>query len=107
MKDILQVMKENENVSKKHNETFGTDFCKDLLMEECAELIQAISKTNRYPDDEKRQMNLCEEIGDVLILINELVLAHAVNTNDIIFFMNNKYERQQRETKNKGKEFDF
>ena len=39
-----------------------------IAMEECAELIQAISKRLRYPKDKKRD-NLIEEMADVLIVL--------------------------------------
>ena len=51
----------------------------DILQEECAEVIQIVSKIRRFGIDEthlksgltNRQM-LCEEVGDVLCLIDLL-----------------------------------
>lgn len=48
-----------------------------ILQEECAELIQALSKLNRVgtPDDPryiKVQQNICEEVAHVLISIDAL-----------------------------------
>lgn len=41
-----------------------------IAMEECAELIQAISKQVRYGNN---QENLCEEIADVELCINWII----------------------------------
>ena len=45
-----------------------------VAMEECAELIQAISKIKRYGKEPELIYNLTEEIADVQIIINELLL---------------------------------
>ena len=41
-----------------------------IAMEECSELIKAISKCKRYGCVDKYRDNLIEEIADVLIIIN-------------------------------------
>ena len=51
-------------------------------MEECAELIQAINKAVRYPDDPKRIVQLVEEIADVKIMILQLEEMFNVNWKD-------------------------
>lgn len=51
---------------------FGADAQMDMLMEECAELIQAVNKYNRAKSLEQIQQrynNLSEEIADVEIMI--------------------------------------
>lgn len=47
----------------------GDDFQLGIAMEECAELIQAISKYRRYGDN---QQSVAEEIADVLIVIEQV-----------------------------------
>lgn len=47
----------------------GDDFQLGIAMEECAELIQAISKYRRYGDN---QQSVSEEIADVLIVIDQV-----------------------------------
>jgi NTP pyrophosphatase (non-canonical NTP hydrolase) len=57
----------------------------DLLQEECAEVIQAISKARRfgmenvYKDGGTQQEHLIQELGDVTLLI-ELLHAHQLYT---------------------------
>lgn len=50
----------------------------DILQEECAEVIQAISKCRRFGLEEKRK-DLVQELGDVALLI-ELLHAHGLFT---------------------------
>ena len=45
-----------------------------VAMEECAELIQAISKIKRYGKESALINNLAEGIADVQIITNELLL---------------------------------
>jgi len=51
------------------------DECLVILTEECAEVIQAVSKTMRFPeDDEKNRTRLAKELGDLQVLLLELML---------------------------------
>jgi len=58
----------------------------DILQEECAEVIQAISKIRRfgidnsYKDGGTQREHLVQELGDVTLLI-ELLKAHRVFTD--------------------------
>lgn len=65
-----------------------------MAMEECAELIQAISKMERYTvDDEPRghwhtEKDLIAEIGDVIISMNALMEIYGLEysrLDDYIF----------------------
>ena len=47
-----------------------------IAMEECSELIQAISKCKRYGCINKYRENLIEEMADVLIMIDELKMVY-------------------------------
>ncbi len=62
---------------------YGKEHQSRIAMEECAELIQAINKCMRYPDDKKSKENLIEEIADVLICIIQLRIMYHI-TNDAI-----------------------
>lgn len=60
----------------------------DILQEECAEVIQAISKCRRFGIDEQnlktgrtQRSELVQELGDVTLLI-ELLKAHHLFTED-------------------------
>ena len=51
---------------------FGTERQCRQAMEECAELIQAINKALRYPNNSSTRLQLIEEIADVKIMIMQL-----------------------------------
>jgi NTP pyrophosphatase (non-canonical NTP hydrolase) len=51
----------------------------DLLQEECAEVMQAVSKCRRFGLEEKRT-DLVQELGDVTLLIG-LLKAHGLYTD--------------------------
>lgn len=53
--------------------TNGDDLTLTITSEECAELIQAITKVKRYGFRDEYEDNLHEEVADVLICISELV----------------------------------
>jgi NTP pyrophosphatase (non-canonical NTP hydrolase) len=58
----------------------------DILQEECAEVIQSVSKARRFGLDNEylngqgtQREHLAKEVGDVLLLI-DLAVAHGVFT---------------------------
>lgn len=61
-------------------DTNGDDFQLGIAMEECAELIQAISKYRRYGDN---QQSVAEEIADVLIVIDQVKRICKLSNNSI------------------------
>ena len=71
-----------------------------IAMEECSELIKAISKCKRYGCVDKYRDNLIEEIADVLIVINELQLIYDISDNDIENIKNTKMDRMDYRIKN-------
>ena len=79
----------------------GTQQETTIAMEECSELIQAISKCKRYGGFiDKHRDNLIEEIADVLIVINELQLIYDISDNDIENIKNTKMDRMDYRIKN-------
>lgn len=56
----------NKDLYKKAEELYGLDSQLGLLQEECAELIQAISKRRRGKED-----NIAEELADVTIMVEQ------------------------------------
>lgn len=60
----------------------------NLLQEECAEVIQAISKVRRF-GKESNIKGLTEEIGDVLYLIS-LAKIHVAEINNFDYDSHNK-----------------
>ena len=53
-------------------EHYGVENQRAILQEECAELIQAISKVNRV-DCPENNNHMIEEMADVLIVINQII----------------------------------
>ena len=64
-------------------------------MEECAELIQAINKCLRYPENKEAHENLIEEIGDVVIMIYQLKAMFDINDADVFDSIQYKAKREE------------
>lgn len=71
-----------------------------IAMEECSELIQAISKCKRYGCINKYRENLIEEMTDVLIMIDELKIIYQISDVDISDIRQYKMNRQSYRIKN-------
>ena len=72
----------------------GTDFEVGIAMEECAELIQAISKVRRYGFVGKYKDNLLEEIADVAIMMEQIIYLAGIDRKDIDEVIDYKLNRQ-------------
>ena len=83
----MTVNSEIINDSIKH---YGVDAQSTVCMEECAELIQAISKEKRGKHDYK---HLAEEIADVLICISMLQDMYEIDGSDIQLWIDLKQKR--------------
>ena len=77
-------------VVKKSIEHYGKDVQSTVCMEECAELIQAISKEKRGKSD---KCNLAEEMADVIICIKMLKQIYNITEDEIYSWVINKQER--------------
>ena len=64
-----------------------------IAMEECAELMQAISKVKRYGFVGEYKDNLIEEIADVNIVVLELMMIFDISNDDIAEFIDSKIQR--------------
>ena len=72
---------------------YGFEAQREILVEECAELIQAISKLKRK--GERTSENFLEELADVSIMIEQMKLA--LSQDELIKFLaiqNRKIDRQ-------------
>ena len=69
---------------------YDKELCSTIAMEECAELIQAISKAKRGKLDKK---NLAEEIADVIICIDWIQDTYGIRSTDVYNWMEKKKER--------------
>lgn len=71
--------------------------CLVVSMEECGELIQAISKLYRNKPNLK---NLTEEIADVLICIQYIMKSTDISESDIQYLVDYKLKRCEERIKN-------
>ena len=67
-----------------------------IAQEECAELIQAISKRLRNPDCSENQLAVLEELADVCICANYVVMAMNFSPNDVNRAIDVKIEREKK-----------
>lgn len=78
---------------------YGHDAQAMIHMEECSELIQAISKMRRVrnsgKDDGEAYDNLVEEVADVLICIEQLRLMYDIPDHAIQGVIYEKCARQE------------
>ena len=65
-----------------------------VATEECAELIQAITKLKRYGFHDKYEENLHEEVADVLICIAELVCLGYLDIDKVKDYQKLKINRE-------------
>ncbi len=73
--------------------TNGADIQSTICMEECAELIQAISKMKRGKDNRD---NLIEEMADVLIVLTQLRFIYNVGDEELTKWLHAKQDRQKQ-----------
>lgn len=89
---------------------YGKDTQSTVCMEECAELIQAISKLKRYnPEDPTNKAgrselieNLYEEMADVCICFDLLVEIYGLRLSDLRRMMDYKVWRMKRKLEAQG-----
>lgn len=70
------------------------DLTLTIASEECAELIQAISKVKRYGFRDVHEENLHEEVADVLICITELVCLGYLDIDKVKDYQKLKINRE-------------
>lgn len=81
---------------------YGLDRQMNILQEECAELIQAISKVRRY--GLSREENLIEEIADVENMIDQIKILLNISEDQIRDFKIMKTEREIKRIQESKKE---
>lgn len=90
----------------------GDDLTLTITSEECAELIQSITKVKRYGFHDKYEENLHEEVADVLICIAELVCLGYLDIDKVKDYqklkINREIERaiQKEELRKEAKKYD-
>lgn len=92
---------------------YGKDTQTTVCMEECAELIQAISKLKRYnPEDTTNKVgrselieNLYEEMADVQICFDLLIEIYGLKPSDLRRMIDHKVWRIKRKLEAQGEKF--
>ncbi len=82
----------------------GDDLTLTIASEECAELIQSITKVKRYGFHDKYEENLHEEVADVLICIAELVCLGYLDIDKVINWQKQKIDREVKRAIQKEEE---
>ena len=82
-----------KSIISKSIKHYGEEIQSTVCMEECAELIQAISKAKRGKLDKE---NMMEEIADVLICIDMLKQIYNISDCSIENWIERKQERMLR-----------
>lgn len=72
----------------------GDDLTLTITSEECAELVQSISKVKRYGFCDKYEENLHEEVADVLICITELLCLGYLDVDKVKDYQKLKINRE-------------
>ena len=90
-----------KDLYKRNIQYHGIEQETTIAMEECSELIQAISKCKRYGCINKYRENLIEEIADVLFVIDELKLIYNISDEVISEIKQYKIDRQTYRIENK------
>lgn len=80
------------------------DLTLTITSEECAELIQSITKVKRYGFHDKYEENLHEELADVLICIAELVCLGYLDIDKVINRQKQKIDREVKRAIQKEEE---
>ena len=81
----------DESVIARSVDHYGAEIQATVCMEECAELIQAISKEKRGKIDRD---NMTEEIADVLICIEMLKQMYMISEDKINQWIEKKQARE-------------
>lgn len=89
----------NKDVLDKAIKKYGVEKQVLVCMEEPAELIQAISKVERYPEDSTRMQDLIEEMADVTICLEYLQLIYNIRQEEVDEWINRKVKRISKKTK--------
>jgi NTP pyrophosphatase (non-canonical NTP hydrolase) len=67
-----------------------------IAQEECAEIIQAISKIQRFGFNEDNKDRLSEEIGDFMCMFMLMIEKEMLSLNDIENAINKKREKLKK-----------
>lgn len=89
-------MPETNKIIERAIATFGGELQSMAAMEECAELVQAISKCIREPHNEGSRKHLVEEMADVTICLEQLKSIYEVSDLELGIWIASKLSRLER-----------
>lgn len=81
-----------DNIKKILNH-YGFENQREILVEECAELIQAVSKLKRK--NERVSYNFLEELADVSIMIEQML--SALTKDELMTFEQYRHDKIKRQ----------
>lgn len=81
---------ERENIIAEAVRRYGAVAQKEMAIEECAELINALQKEKR---GRNKRPDVIEEIADVIIMCEQLICIYS--RDDVFFAIDRKLERLQ------------
>lgn len=90
---LITVIKIDKGIITDSIQHYGKNNQSTVCMEECAELIQAISKAKRGRIDRD---NMIEEIADVLICIEMLKQMYSISDSEIDAWIKKKTKERSR-----------
>ena len=85
------MIKVNKDIVKDSIDFYGKELQTTVCMEECAELIQAISKEKRGKHD---KYHLIEEIADVSICLEILKEVYCISDEELQSVIESKQQRE-------------
>ena len=88
----------NKESNRKIVKRYGMPIQSTIAMEECAELIQAISKMKRDASD-KNYEHLVEEMADVYIVLDQLQFMFNIKSDDLESMIVYKQSRNEARMK--------
>ncbi|GKH50336.1 hypothetical protein CE91St46_14470 [Eubacteriales bacterium] len=86
-------------------EYFGYEAQSNQLVEECAELIQAVSKYRRAEAEDEKMIalsNLIEEVADVEIMLEQIKHLLQIQEGDILALKQFKINRTRERIEGRG-----
>lgn len=83
--------KMNEEILQSAIDTYGSNAQHYMLLEEMAELQKEICKDHRCINNPRT--DLVSEIADVLIMIEQIIMMHEIDRNEIQGYINMKLVR--------------
>lgn len=84
--------------------TNGDSLTMTITAEECAEMIQALSKVKRYGLEGEYKDNLQEEVADILICISELISLGYIDMDKVEEWHKYKVDREIKRAEERRKE---